>query len=44
MTYRKPEVVQNGTAINAIEAGVNKIEDVADSAFELSPAAYRSDE
>jgi hypothetical protein len=44
MTYQKPAVVLNGTAISAIEDGLNKMEDIQDVNQTLSNAAYRSDE
>jgi hypothetical protein len=43
MKYQKPEVVLNGTAISAIEAGVDKTGDNEDTNLFSTPA-YRSDE
>jgi hypothetical protein len=43
MKYQKPEVVLNGTAINSIEAGLDKGIDNEDSRM-LSTPAYRADE
>jgi len=44
MTYRKPEIVPNGTAIKAIEAGLFKAASDEDSDLRQTDATYRSDE
>jgi hypothetical protein len=44
MKYQKPEVVLNGTAISAIEAGLFKDQSDEDSNNNQTDAAYRSDE
>jgi len=44
MTYHKPEVVMNGTAISAIEAGFMKDVEIGDSGADRTAGAYASDE